>query len=81
MAGTTFPKRLKPLFVYNFHRCVGNNHKIVQACGDVCCSGCGGVRSCSDDWGRREDATTSEGMGWSNEGEKIYDMFNQLIKE
>ena len=26
MAGTTFPERLKSLFAYNFHRCVG--HKL-----------------------------------------------------
>ena len=28
--GTTFSERLKPLFVYHFHRCVGNYHKGVQ---------------------------------------------------
>ena len=31
LAGTTFPEGLKLLLVYNFHGCVGNNHKIVQA--------------------------------------------------
>ena len=28
MAGTTFPEMLKPLFVYNFHRCVGKTIKL-----------------------------------------------------
>ena len=37
MAGTTFLEELTPLYVYNFHICVGNNH--------------GGIGSGSDGWG------------------------------
>ena len=58
---------MKPLFVYNFHRCIGNNHKNVQACGGVCGVFAGGVMV----WGGgHEDATTDEGMSWLNEGKK-----------
>ena len=64
MAGTTFPGGVKPLFVYNFHRCVGNNHEIVQAFLGVCCGG--GVGSCGGGLGEYEDATIKEGLGWFN---------------
>ena len=60
MAGTTFPERLKPLFVYNFHRCADNNYKVMQVCGGVC--GSGRAENGSDGWGRCEDATTNEVM-------------------
>ena len=63
MAGTTFPERLKSLFAYNFHRCVGNNHKIVLACGGVCGSGGGGVGSWSVCWGVHDDATPNDVIG------------------
>ena len=66
MAGTTFQEELKPLFVYNFYRCFGDNHEIVQACWGVCggCvdrvgSGIGGLGLC-------KDATANEGLGWFN---------------
>ena len=41
---------------------------MVQACGGVFGVSGVGVGSCSDGLGGREDATTNEGMGWSNEG-------------
>ena len=62
---TSFPERLKPLFVNNFHRCVGKNHKIVQACGND------GVGSGSDGRGRHENATIKKGIGRSIEGNKL----------
>ena len=62
-AGTTFAERLKPLFVYHFHRCIVNYHKVVQGWGCVCGIGGGGDGSVSDCWGGCEDATTNEGMG------------------
>ena len=68
LAGTTFPERLKPMFVFNFHRCVGNNYNIVQDFEGVFGSGGVGVGSGSDGWGGCEDATTSERIRWSNEG-------------
>ena len=69
MGGTTFKQKLNPLFVYHFHRCVGNNRKTVQACGGVCGTG-GGFGSGSDGWGGDEDACNNERMDWSNEEEK-----------
>ena len=57
------------MFVNNFHRCVGKNHKIVQACGGNC--GNDGAGSGSDGRGRPENATTKEGIGWSIEGNKL----------
>ena len=56
-----------PCFVYNFHRCVGNNHEIVPACGGVCGGCVGGVGSGSGGLGGREDATANEGLEWFNE--------------
>ena len=69
MAGTTFPEGLKPLFVYNFHRCVGNNHEIVQACVGVCGGGGGG--SCTAGLGEYEDATINQALGWFNEEKNL----------
>ena len=62
---------VNPLFVYNFHRCVGNNHEIVQACGGVCGVCGGGVESGGDGLEGREIATTNEGIGWFNEGKNL----------
>ena len=64
LGGSTFLEGLKPFFIYNFHRCVGNNHENrpwanFQVCGGVC-GVCGGrVGSGSDGLGRHEDATTN----------------------
>ena len=63
MAGTTFQEGMKPLFVYNFHGRVGNNHEIVQACGGVCGGCVGGVGSGTSCLGGREDETAKEGVG------------------
>ena len=66
MAGTTFQEGLKTLFVYNFHRCFGDSHEIVHACG-VVCGGCvGGVGSGIVGVGLCKDATANEGLGWFN---------------
>ena len=62
LAGTTFAERLTPLFVYHFHRCIDNYHKVVLGCGCVSAIGGGGDESVSDCWGGREDSTTNEGM-------------------
>ena len=52
LASTTFAERLKPLFVYHFHKCIVNYHTVVQGCGCVCGIGGGGDGSVSDCWGR-----------------------------
>ena len=70
MTATIFPESLKSLFAYNFHKCVGYNHKAVLACGGVCGSGGGGVGSWSVCWGGDKDATTNDGIGWSNKGKR-----------
>ena len=62
LAGTTFAETLKPLFVYHFHRCVDNYHKVVQVYGCVC-----GMYWWWWRWKWREDATTKEGMRWSKQ--------------
>ena len=62
LAVTNFTERLKPLFVYHFHRCIINYHTIVQGCGCVCGIGGGGYGSVSDWLGGYEDATSDEGM-------------------
>ena len=64
MAVTTFQEGLNPLFGYNFHRCFGNNHEIVQACVGVCAGCVGGVGSGSGGLGGPEDVTFNEGFGW-----------------
>ena len=61
MSDTTFQDGLKPLFVYNFHRCFGDNYEIVQACGGVCGGCVGGVGSSTGGLGLCEDATANEG--------------------
>ena len=61
---------LKPLFIFNFHRCFCNNHGIVQSCEGICdiCGVCaGGVGSGSDGLAGRDNPNTNEGMGWSND--------------
>ena len=55
------------MFVYKFHRYVGNNHVIVQACGGVCGRCVGGVGSGSGGLAVHEDVTANEGLGWFNE--------------
>ena len=67
MAGTSFPEGLKPLHVYNFHRCVGNNQEIIQACGGVLVLV---VEVVSNGLGGCKDATINEGVGWSIKEEK-----------
>ena len=48
----------KPSLFYNFHRCVGNNHEVVQASGVFCGGVVGGVGSGSDGlWGRGDVRT------------------------
>ena len=71
LAGATFPERLKPLFLYNFHRCVGKKSYNCPGRGGCCGRGSCGVGIGSDGWGRQEDATTDEGMGWYNKGKKV----------
>ena len=66
MAGTTFQEGLKPLLVYYFQRCFGDNHEIVQAWGGVCGGCVGGVGSGIGGLGLCEEPTAIEGLGWFN---------------